>query len=53
MDKVMDKRVHLDTSTMNWNGTLSPALSPSEGEREMVAVSRCTLDKVMDKVGRG
>src|SRR5437870_3281215 len=34
-----DKAAHLDTATANRNGPLSPALSPSEGEREMVAVS--------------
>jgi len=32
------------------NGPLSPALSPSEGEREMVAVSRCTPEQFPPKV---
>src|SRR5437867_818203 len=31
------------TATTNWNGPLSPALSPSEGERGMVAAPRYAL----------
>src|SRR5438477_12885655 len=34
------RRGGFDTATANGNGPLSPALSPSEGEREMVAESR-------------
>src|SRR5437667_1954097 len=33
---------HLDTVAENKKEPLTPALSPSEGEREMAAASRCT-----------